>query len=466
VPDRSLSTRQPRRRPAALVAIMTGIALLLPLQASAGPAGRSGSVGAGAAAIHDTDRQLASRAVDPLIGLPSTAGGSVARLPDRLAPPAATAFDPTRVNLSLEQEWTGLSKPVLLTNAGDGSGRLFVVEQTGRIRVISSAGVLLATPYLDFTGLVAKGSEQGVLGLAFHPRFEQNGYLYVNYTTTNGDTFVNRYTANPTANTVDRATGVRIMTIDQPYSNHNGGNLAFGPDGYLYIGTGDGGSVGDPGNRAQSVNSLLGKILRIDVDHTSTGKRYRSPVTNPYVGRTGLDEIWSRGLRNPWRFSFDPATKALWIGDVGQGRYEEVDRANRSSSTIPGGRAVNFGWRQLEGRACYNPSRGCSTTGKQPPLTVYAHAVSGADNCSITGGFVYRGTANPVLAGGYVYGDFCSGRIWVVSAGAYTPATGRQVHGPTDAPNLMISSFGQDEDGELYVCDLGGTIYRINATSL
>jgi glucose/arabinose dehydrogenase len=302
-----------------------------------------------------------------------------------------------------------------------------------------------------------------LLGLAFHPHFETNGYFFLDYTNTSGDTIINRYQAQPGANTVSRATARRIMTIDQPYANHNGGNLAFGPDGYLYIGMGDGGSAGDPGNRAQNIDSLLGKMLRIDINHTSTGKNYRSPSSNPYVGRSGRDEIWSRGLRNPWRWSFDLPTRRLFIGDVGQNRYEEVDRSN-PVGTRPAGWAANYGWRQLEGYACYNPSTGCVKTGKIMPLVAYSHAVSGTDNCAVTGGYVYRGTASPVLAGGYLYGDYCSGRIWVVDPSAAIHATGTLVHDAGVAPTMNISSFGQDEAGELYVCDLGGSIYQISAT--
>lgn len=432
----------PRRRSATLlVSIALGAGLILPAPAAtaSGPAVARGDSG-------------------------STVAPGLRRAERAPVAPAAAAFDPTKVDLRLTLVKSGLSKPVLVTHAGDGSGRLFVVEQTGKIRIITRGGTLLAAPFIDFTSLVSKGSEQGLLGLAFHPRFETNGFFFVNYTDTSGDTIINRYKASPGANTASRGTGLRIMRIDQPYSNHNGGHMAFGPDGYLYIGMGDGGSAGDPGNRAQSVNSLLGKMLRIDVNRWSGGKRYSSPSTNPYVGRTGLDEIWSRGLRNPWRWSFD-GSRRLWIGDVGQNRYEEINRSNPSGST-PAGRAANYGWRQLEGRACYNPSSGCSTSGKHMPLVVYSHAVSGPDNCAVTGGYVYRGTASPVLVGGYLYGDFCSGRIWVVSASAYTPATGRLVHGPGDTPALLISSFGEDEAGELYVCDLSGRIYRISATSL
>jgi glucose/arabinose dehydrogenase len=227
---------------------------------------------------------------------------------------------------------------------------------------------------------------------------------------------------------------------------------------------GDGGSGGDPGNRAQSLNSLLGKMLRIDVDHWAAGKHYSSPATNPYVGRTGLDEIWSSGLRNPWRWSFDRLSNRLWIGDVGQSRYEEIDRSMVSGSSATG-RGANYGWRQLEGRVCYNPSTGCTTAGMQMPLVAYSHTASDVDNCSVTGGYVYRGAKYPVLVGGYLYGDFCSGRIWAVSAGASTPASGRILRGSDWSPRLQISSFGEDEAGELYVCDLAGQIYRISATA-
>jgi glucose/arabinose dehydrogenase len=227
---------------------------------------------------------------------------------------------------------------------------------------------------------------------------------------------------------------------------------------------GDGGSAGDPGNRAQNVNSLLGKMLRIDVDRTASGNAYAIPSSNPYVGKTGLDQIWARGLRNPWRWSFDRLTGDLWIGDVGQNRYEEIDRSTRPS-TGSAGRGVNYGWNVLEGRACYEPASGCSTSGKQSPLIVYSHSVTGADNCSVTGGFVYRGQADPVLRGGYLYGDYCSGRIWAVAADAPSPATPTLLRDATASPHLAISSFGQDDDGELYVCDLaGGVVYRIRAT--
>jgi glucose/arabinose dehydrogenase len=426
----------------------------------------TGSLGVAAAR-----RPLASpgSAVPGVVAARAAASARAAATADSLmplravSPAAATAFDARRVDLHVTLVKNGFVDPVLVTSAGDGSGRLFVVEQAGRVRVISG-GVVLPTPFLDLRGAITSGGERGLLGLAFHPAFPAKPYVYVNFTDVNGNTAINRYTVGSDPNVAVASSRYRLLTIPQPYANHNGGNLAFGPDGFLYIGMGDGGSAGDPGNRAQNLNSMLGKMLRIDVDRTSATKRYRAPASNPYVGRTGLDEIWSSGLRNPWRWSFDRLTGRLFIGDVGQGRWEEIDRAMVQGS-VPAGRGLNFGWRVLEGRACYNPPSGCSTTGKHPPLITYAHSVSGTDNCSVTGGFVYRGAASPVLYGGYVYGDFCSGRIWVVNSGASTPATPTLVRDSTASPRLAISSFGEGDDGELYVVDLGGgAVYQVRAT--
>jgi len=366
-------------------------------------------------------------------------------------------FSPTGVSISLAEVASGFSKPVLVTHANDGSGRVFVVEQTGTIRIVKD-GTVLATPFLSLATSISTGGEQGLLGLAFHPSFKTNGKFYVNLTLGNGNTAINEYRVTTNPDHADWRTGRRILTIAQPYANHNGGHLAFGPDGFLYIATGDGGSAGDPGNRAQSLSTLLGKLLRIDVNGTSGTRNYRIPASNPFVGRTGLDEIWSYGLRNPWRFSFDRATGHLWIGDVGQGAWEEIDRG----TSVTPARGINFGWRVLEGRHCFNPRTGCSTSGKRAPLVEYAHAVTGEDNCSVTGGYVYRGAQVP-LQGAYLFGDYCSGRIWAIDHAATSPAV----------PTLMldttynISSFGEDEAGEMYVADLGGgRIYRIVATAV
>ncbi len=351
---------------------------------------------------------------------------------------------------------TGLSSPVFVTSPDDGTHRLFIVQKTGSIRVMQN-GSMQAAPFLNLTFAVSKGGEQGLLGLAFHPSFKTNRKFYVDYTDLSGNTVIREYQASATnPNQVQAGSGRTILQIKQPYANHNGGMLAFGPDGYLYIGMGDGGSGGDPGNRAQSVNSLLGKILRIDINGTSGARQYRIPSTNPYVGRAGLDQIWQRGLRNPWRFSFDMATGNLWIGDVGQNRYEEVDRAVRTSSGA--GRGVNWGWRVMEGFHCYNPATGCGTAGKQLPLLEYSH--NSNSRCAVTGGYVYRGTKILALEGWYLFGDYCSGEVFAVSSLAASRPMPLTLLGT--GSGRMVSSFGQDWAGELYVVDLRGTVYRID----
>jgi glucose/arabinose dehydrogenase len=276
----------------------------------------------------------------------------------------------------------------------------------------------------------------------------------VNYTDLNGNTVVAEYLRNSTnsnrANTIGRV----LLRVTQPYANHNGGMLAFGPDGYLYIGLGDGGSSGDPGNRAQSLGTLLGKILRIDVNRRTGTLQYGIPATNPFVGRTGDDRIWSYGLRNPWRFSFDRRTGDLWIGDVGQNRYEEVDRATRASG---GGRGRNYGWRVMEGRACYSPPTGCNTSGKTMPLAVYSHTYG----CSVTGGYVYRGSQYPAMQGAYLFADYCSGRIWAVVAGGASSQTPRLLLDTSHS----ISSFGETEGRNLVITDLAsGEIFKLTGS--
>jgi glucose/arabinose dehydrogenase len=350
---------------------------------------------------------------------------------------------------------TGLSNPVFVTASPDTTGRLFIVEKTGRIRILAK-GALLATPFFDIHTLVSGGSEQGLLGLAFPPSFPTSHKFYVDYTNTAGNTVIAEYrTSSTNGNVANTATRRVIMTVTQPYPNHNGGMLAFSAAGYLFIGLGDGGSGGDPGNRAQSTATLLGKILRIDVTGTTATHNYRVLSSNPFVGRPGLDEIYQYGLRNPWRFSFDRATGDLWIGDVGQSAWEEVDHAVYTS-TGPG-RGINWGWRVMEGSHCYNPASGCSTVGKTLPLTEYSHATNG--RCAITGGYVYRGKAIPALAGKYVFGDYCSGEIFSISSTAARPAPISVLR----STGFPISSFGEDRAGELYVCDLGGSVYKIVA---
>ena len=366
---------------------------------------------------------------------------------------ASAAVVPSRIHLGLTDVVSGLSSPLAVTNATDGSGRLFVLEQTGAVRIVKD-GTLVPTPFINLSPFVSGGGEQGLLGLAFHPSYETNGKLYVSYTDLGGTSLIREFRASASdPDRADTSTGRTLMRVKQPYENHNGGHIAFGPDGFLYIGFGDGGSGGDPGNRAQSRTTLLGKVLRIDVNRRTGILAYGIPSTNPYVGRSGLDQIWAYGLRNPWGFSFDRATGDLWIGDVGQGSWEEVDRALAVRGRNAG-RALNFGWRVMEGTHCFRPSSGCVRTGKTPPLTEYGHS---AGRCSITGGNVYRGKAYPDLVGAYLFGDYCSGEIWYVDRGAPRGSAPRLAL-DTD---LSITSFGEDQAGELYLTDAGGALYRV-----
>ena len=345
---------------------------------------------------------------------------------------------------------TAFASPVFITNAHDGTGRLFVVEQGGRIRIIDGT-TIISTPFLDIHTKISGGGERGLLGLAFHPSYASNGRFFVYYTDTSGYIVIAEYHRDPSNANRALTAGSILFRIGHPYTNHNGGMLAFGKDGYLYIGTGDGGSAGDPGNRAQRLNYALGKILRIDVDHTSGTLKYRNPSTNPFVGKSGDDRIWSYGLRNPWKFSFDRSTGDLWIGDVGQNRYEEIDRATKASGL---GRARNYGWRVMEGRACYNPSSGCSTSGKTMPIAVYSHS----NGCAVTGGYVYRGTKYPDMVNAYFLSDYCSGKIWALVANGASSQTVRLIR----SSGLMISTFGEGEDGTLYVANYtGGGIYEL-----
>jgi glucose/arabinose dehydrogenase len=379
-------------------------------------------------------------------------GAAIAVQPGANVVAAPAAFNPTGIAISLRQVVGTFDQPVLVTSPRDGSRRLFVVEQTGRVKIIQR-GAVLATPFMNLSTIISDTGERGLLGLAFHPSFKTNHKVYVNYTNRAGNTVIAEYRTTTNANRVTPGTARTILTITQPYANHNGGGIAFGPDGFLYIGMGDGGSGGDPQNRAQNLNSLLGKMLRLDVNGRTATRAYRIPSTNPYVGRTGLDEIWSRGLRNPWRWSFDRLKGDLWIGDVGQDRYEEIDRSTAASGR---GRAANYGWRVLEGRHCFNPATGCVRTGKTMPIVEYSHAAG--PGCSVTGGYVYRGVAFPMLTGGYFFGDYCSGKIWTISSAAASPATRVEL---LDT-GINIPSFGQDDAGELYVVDHGGGhIYKI-----
>ena len=356
------------------------------------------------------------------------------------APPAVT----------LRPVASGLTLPVEIAHAGDGSGRLFVVGQGGAIKIIRD-GAVLATPFLDITAQVLSGGERGLLGLAFHPQFRANGKFYVYYTRrTDGTIVVSEYLRGAAnADVADPATERQLFTVTHPLSNHNGGHIVFGPDGYLYIGIGDGGGGGDQNNNAQNLGVRLGKLLRIDVN---AAPGFAVPPGNPFVGQAGaLPEIWSYGLRNPWKFNFDRASGDLLIADVGQDLWEEVDFQPASD---PGGR--NYGWRITEGNHCFNPPSGCNFAGITLPIIEYGHNFS-SGGFAIVGGYVYRGRKSKALRGFYLYGDNVSNHMWAAAAAEnWTPSA--LINGPGS-----ISTFGEDEAGELYVASLnGGTVHAID----
>jgi glucose/arabinose dehydrogenase len=343
---------------------------------------------------------------------------------------------------------SGIASPVFVGNAADGTNRLFIVERAGTIRVLQP-GSSSPTLFLDIRSKIVSGGEQGLLGLAFHPLYSTNGRFFVYYTqAADGTLVIAEYKVAASNKDVADPTEKVILTIPHPTNtNHNGGMLAFGPDGFLYIGVGDGGSANDPPNNAQNVNVLLGKILRIDINPPqASGAQYVSPSTNPFFGTTaGRDEIFALGIRNPWRFSFDRLTGQLWVADVGQGAREEVD-----TPILSGG---NYGWRVYEGFACTNNDQAlCNAANYTLPIFDYAHANG---RCSITGGYVYRGSSGALPAGTYVYGDYCSGEIFSWDGSTQTVLLDTTQN---------IASFGEDEQGELYVVNLGGTLSKIVPT--
>lgn len=372
---------------------------------------------------------------------------------DEAAAPTAPTFNPEQDSLALRSAYTGFNQPLFVTHAGDDSNRLFVVEKTGRIQVIQ-AGETTPSVFLDLTDRVrSSGNEQGLLGLAFPPNFGETGHFFVNYTDSAGDTVIARFQVqadNP--NQADAASELVILQQPQPASNHNGGMLTFGPDGYLWIGMGDGGAANNRFGTAMDPQSLLGKMLRIDVT-SNPDQPYTIPADNPWVetdlnGADVMDEIWAIGLRNPWRYSFDRATGDLWIADVGQNQYEEV---NLTPADSPGG--LNYGWSIMEGTHCFE-QQGCDTSGLVLPVIEYSHG----PHCSVTGGYVYRGSEFPALNGVYVYGDYCSGMIWT----GVPNADGTVAAYPALQSNLTLSSFGENEAGELFATDLnGGEVYQV-----
>jgi hypothetical protein len=357
---------------------------------------------------------------------------------------------PTSDSLRLQSITTSLSSPVFMTAApGDGT-RLFVVQKGGSIRIFDVAGgSLLTTPFLNISNLLSTDGERGLLGMAFDSQYASNRQFYVFYTNTSGNIVIARYLRNAANPNLADASSTTLLTVDHPtFSNHNGGMLAFGPDNCLYAGVGDGGSGGDPNNNGQNVNTRLGKLLRIN---PATGAPCANTIPNPFaIG--GAPEVWSFGLRNPWRFSFDRVTNDLYIGDVGQGAREEIN-----VSTSPNaGRALNYGWRLMEGFLCFNPSSNCNSGNLTLPVLDYPHD-DGA--CSVTGGYVYRGSASPGLRGTYFYGDFCAGfvRSFRHQNGQATEQTEWPLLSPTGG---SITSFGEDADGELYVMTIGGGLFK------
>jgi glucose/arabinose dehydrogenase len=343
------------------------------------------------------------------------------------------------------------SQPVGIINSGDGKNRLFVVEQSGIIKVFENLkNATVSHVFLDISDRVLFGGEQGLLGTAFHPNYEENGYFYVDYVTANPlRTVVSRYSVNPSnPDQSDKDSEFIILEIDQPFSNHNGGQLAFGADGFLYVGLGDGGSGGDPYGNAQNKSSLLGKILRIDVNSPSEGKNYSIPADNPFTGNTlgYREEIYANGFRNPWRFSFDSVTGELWVGDVGQSEREEIDVVEKGD---------NCGWKVMEGTICYSPPSGCNQTGLKLPVWEYSHDQGNA----IIGGYVYHATKLTDFDGAYFYGDYGTGKIWAL----WYNATGNSTNILLADMTTSIASFGVDESGEIYFAGVDGIIYTFNA---
>ena len=380
----------------------------------------------------------------------------------------AAACQPDKQPISVVQDSTGIntgtlaanvvnaypkltfSSPIEYTYANDGTNRVFVVEQDGRIRVFENdANTASAGTYLDIRSKVSSGGEMGLLGLAFHPDFKQNGFFYVNYTKSNPrETIVSRFKAtSANATTVDPASEVILFRFEQPYANHNGGKVLFGPDGYLYVSTGDGGSGGDPQNNAQNRSSWLGKILRVDVNSTEKGQ-YGIPKDNPFKGNTNSyrEEIFAYGLRNPWRVSFDEKGQ-LWAGDVGQNKIEEVDIITKGG---------NYGWRIKEANADYNAKdNNANASDLIGPIWQYSH---NKGDVSITGGIVYRGSANPALRGKYIYADYASGRVWALTQNGSQMATNQEIVSSAGS----ISAFGEDQKNELYLCEYGsGKILKL-----
>jgi glucose/arabinose dehydrogenase len=417
--------------PRSLTGLALGLAVLLAACSGPSPSARPSAE----VSLPDTPTASPAATASP------SAGESI--------PPLQSGPDALRLEVVVE----GLDSPIGITNAGDGSGRLFVNEQVGRVRVIDADGTLRAEPFVDLSSKIQAGGERGLLGLAFHPDYADNGRFFVHYSRAgDGAHVVSELQADADLASADPASEQVLLTLQDPFSNHNGGQLAFGPDRYLYIGFGDGGSGGDPLGNGQNPNALFGKILRINVDGApAAGRPYALPPDNPFgpegsAPGQGLPEIWATGLRNPWRFSFDRALGDLYIADVGQGEWEEI---NRQASDSSGGE--NYGWNEMEGRHCYGGD--CDQAGFVKPIAEYSHS----DGCSVTGGYVYRGEAQPELAGVYIFADYCSGLVFTlqVDEGTITPKVVLE-------SGYNVSAFGEDEAGEVYLADHArGGIYHV-----
>lgn len=368
-----------------------------------------------------------------------------------LAPNAGADEFVLTSGLRLEQVASGLSSPLYLT-APPSDPRLFIVEQPGRIRIVRD-GQLLATPFLDIRSRIRSGGERGLLSVAFHPDYASNGFFYVNYTDLQGATRVERYQVGSDPDAANPDSAKLILMVPQPFANHNGGLNKFGPDGMLWIGMGDGGGAGDPQRHGQNRQSLHGKMLRIDVNG---GDPYAIPPDNPFINSTDTrPEIWALGLRNPWRFSFDRATGDLYVGDVGQNALEEIDVEPAGE----GGR--NYGWPIMEGTRCFDPPSGCDTSGLTLPVLDYGRDAG----CSVTGGYVYRGSAIPGLVGRYLYGDYCSNRVWTFRWQDGVVSEHVELTDDLESTERIegLTSFGEDAAGEFYLVSQGGAVYRIEA---
>ena len=372
----------------------------------------------------------------------------------------AAPANPTGVALRLERIDAALSLgfPIFLTAPPGDTARLFVVEKGGTIKVVNRLGSSLIGTFLDVSSLVSTGGEQGLLGLAFDPRYASNGRFYISYTDVNGNSVIARYLVSSNPDVAVSTADLIILTLAQPFANHNGGMIAFGPDNFLYIGFGDGGSGGDPAGHAQNPADLLGKLLRIDVSQSAASPlpAYAIPPGNPFAAAALGKEIWSLGLRNPWRYSFDRQTGDLYIADVGQGNWEEV---NVSTASDGAGKGANYGWNVMEGNHCYPPGTAiCTTVGMTLPRLEYDHNNA---ECSITGGYAYRGAAIPALQGTYFYGDFCAG--FVRSFRLINGNVAQLFDWTTLRPGGNITSFGEDAAGEIYIMTSAGGLYRIVA---